>query len=584
MTSPALQEDRDARLAELLDRLMADAAAGRMADLDAACREHPDLADELRSLWATAQVAGLLAGTALSDDPAEGGAGSPLAISPTLDATSDPLADYELLDELGRGGMGVVYRARQRSLGRTVALKMIVRPDLAGPAELARFRGEAEAAAKLDHPHIVPIYEVGATGGPDGRPYFTMRLVEGQTLAQMLADGPLDGRTAARLLAPVCRAVHEAHERGLVHRDLKPSNILIDAEGRPYVSDFGLAKQWGDGGRGEAGDGGTFPRLTRSPVSPASFLSDPPLTVTGAILGTPSYMSPEQAAGRRDVGPAADVYSLGAILYACLTGRPPFQAASPAETVLMVLDHDPPPPRLVNPQADPDLEVIALKALQKPADLRYASAAALADDLDAYLAHEPIAARSTRFYDVLSRAFRETHHAQVLENGGLLWMWHAVALLGLCLVTNALQLWGVSSRWPYLLLWTAGLGVWAGIFWSLRRRAGPVTFVERQIAHAWAGSMACSTLLYLVEALLGLPVLTLSPVLGLVSGMVFLTKAAILSGLFYLPAAALFATAPLMALWPRLLGGPNLAITMFGVVSAACFFLPGLKYWKQARR
>ncbi len=142
--------------------------------------------------------------------------------------------------------MGVVYRAFQKSLGRTVALKMIVRPDLAASADLARFRGEAESAAKLEHPHIVPIYEVGETGGADPRPFFTMRLVEGQTLAQRLADGPLDGHVAATLLAPVCRAVHEAHERGLVHRDLKPSNILIDADGRPYVGDFGLAKTWRD--------------------------------------------------------------------------------------------------------------------------------------------------------------------------------------------------------------------------------------------------------------------------------------------------------------------------------------------------
>lgn len=570
--TPALHTDRDTRLAGLLDRLLDDAAAGR-ADIDAACREHPDLAEELRSLWATAEVAGLLAETVLSDVAVGSG---PVTGSHGTSGVSDPLADYELLDELGRGGMGVVYRARQKSLGRTVALKMIVRPDLAGPAELARFRGEAEAAARLEHPHIVPIYEVGATAGADGRPFFTMRLIEGQTLAQKLADGPLDGRTAARLLAPVARAIQAAHERGLVHRDLKPSNVLIDGDGRPYVTDFGLVKQWDPGReRQRPGQGGS----NSAPV--ADVPGSDVLTETGAILGTPSYMAPEQAAGRREIGPAADVYSLGAILYACLTGRPPFQAASPAETVLMVLDHDPLPPRLVNPQADPDLELIALKALQKPADLRYASAAALADDLDAYLAHEPIAARSTRFHDVLSRAFRETHHAQVLENWGLLWMWHAVALLGLCVVTNGLQLWGVISRWPYLLLWTAGLGVWAAIFWTLRRRAGPVTFVERQIAHAWAGSMVCSTLLYAVEALLGLPVLTLSPVLGLVSGMIFLMKAAVLSGAFYAQAAALFATALLMALLPRL-GGPNVGITAFGIVSAACFFVPGLKYWKQA--
>lgn len=561
--------DRDARLAGLLDRMLAEANADRVVDLDAVCREHADLADELRSLWATVQVAGLLAGTALSDD------------GPTADdrreparGNVDPLADYELQGELGRGGMGVVYRAWQKSLGRTVALKMIVQADLAGPAELARFRAEAEAAARLEHPHIVPIYEVGTTDG-DRRPYFTMRLIEGRTLAQRLAEGPFDGVSAARLLAPVCRAVHEAHLRGLVHRDLKPSNILIEAGGRPYVTDFGLAKRHEGAGDGEGRGAEGLSRASYASSSPV------PLTQTGAVLGTPSYMSPEQAAGGRGVGPASDVYSLGAILYACLTGRPPFQAATPSRTVLMVLDHDPLPPRLVNPQADADLELIALKALQKPADLRYGSAAALADDLEAYLAHEPIAARSTRLYDVLSRAFRETHHASVLENWGLLWMWHALALLVLCLTTNVLQLADVASRWPYLLLWTAGLGVWAMIFWTLRRRSGPVTFVERQIAHAWAGSMACSTLLYAVEALLGLPVLTLSPVLGLVSGTAFLMKAAILSGQFYIPAAALFATAPLMALWPRFLGEPNLSLTLFGIVSGVSFFLPGWRYWRK---
>jgi serine/threonine-protein kinase len=571
-----LSEDptaHDARLAALLEGLLAD---GPAADIEKVCRENTDLAPELRALWATAQVAGLFAGTVLSDSGLHGAAADENAAPMPRVVSFD---DYTLQDELGRGGMGVVYRAFQKSLGRTVALKMIVQPDLAGAADLARFRGEAEAAARLEHPHIVPIYEIGATDGADPRPFFTMRLIEGQTLAQLLAGGPLDAKAAARLLSPVCRAVHEAHRRGLVHRDLKPSNILIDVDGRPYVSDFGLAKRLEQSRDHQ----GAVDRRRGREALPHGRGSEA-ITLTGAILGTPSYMAPEQASGRKDIGPPADIYSLGAMLYACLTGRPPFQAASPAETVLMLIDHDPPPPRLVNPHADRDLELIALKALQKPADLRYRSAAALADDLDAFLAHEPIAARSTRFYDVLSRAFRETHHAQVLENWGLLWMWHAIALLGLCLVTNALQLWGVQSRWPYLLIWTAGLGIWAAIFWTLRRRAGPVTFVERQIAHAWAGSMACSTLLYLVEALLGLPVLTLSPVLGLVSGMVFLMKASVLSGTFYIQAAALFAVAPLMALWPRMLDGPNFAITTFGLVGGACFFIPGWKYWRQAER
>jgi serine/threonine-protein kinase len=299
-------------------------------------------------------------------------------------------------------------------------------------------------------------------------------------------------------------------------------------------------------------------------------------------------MAPEQAAGRRgEVGAATDIYSLGAVLYALLTARPPFQAASPVDTVLMVLEQDPVPPRLFNPKADRDLELIALKCLQKPSDLRYASADDLADDLQAFLANEPISARSSHFSQVLSRAFRETHHATVLENWGLLWMLHALVLLVLCVVTNAMQLAGVTSRLPYLGLWSVGLGLWAIVFWKLRERSGPVTFVERQIAHVWAGSMAATTLLYAVEWMLGLQVLELSPVLGLVSGVVFLVKAGILSGAFYVQAAALFASGLAMALIQQQsarYGFPNFSIALFGAVSAACFFIPGLKYFRQQVR
>ena len=354
-------------------------------------------------------------------------------------------------------------------------------------------------------------------------------------------------------MAPICRAIHYAHERGVLHRDLKPSNILIDEEGRPHVSDFGLAK------RVEA---------------------DEHLTLSGAVLGTPSYMAPEQAAGKRgNLGPTSDVYSLGTILYQMLTGHPPFQAATPVETVLLVLEQEPLPPRLLNPRADRELEMIALKCLQKPPELRYASAKALAADLDAYLADEPTAARSGMFSQVLARAFRETHHATVLENWGLLWMWHSLALLITCLLTNLLQWRGITSPLPYLALWTAGLGTWALIFWTLRRRSGPVTFVERQIAHVWASSMISIALLFVVEIILEMPVLTLSPVLALTSGMIFLVKAGTLTGQFYFQAAALFATAIGMAVLERL--QIPLAITLFGVVSAGCFFLPGLKYYRQ---
>jgi len=231
----------------------------------------------------------------------------------------------------------------------------------------------------------------------------------------------------------------------------------------------------------------------------------------------------------------------------------------------------------LKPNADPDLELIALKALQKPADLRYASADALADDLEAYLRGDPIAARSSHFSQVLSRAFRPTPNAAILHNWGLLWMWHALVLLVLCLVTNWMQLRPVVSRGPYVVLWSVGLGAWAVVFWNLRRRAGPVTFVERQIAHIWAASMACSLLLFAVEGMMGLKPLTLSPVLALIAGAVFVVKAGILSGEFYIPAGALFATCIPMALYP------DYGLSIFGLVSAATFFIPGWKFHRQRK-
>ncbi len=449
--------------------------------------------------------------------------------------------------------MGVVYKARQLSLGRTVALKMILRGELASPAELARFQAEAQAVARLDHPHIVPVYEVGEH---EGQAYFTMKYVSGTTLARRLAEGPTSAAEAATLLKPVCEAIHYAHQRGVLHRDLKPSNILIDRDGRSLVTDFGLAKR---------------------------IEGDSRLTSTGAIIGTPCHMAPEQAAGRRgQVGPASDVYSLGTILYQMLTGRPPFQAASPVDTVLLLLEQDPLPPRLLNARADRELEMIALKCLQKPPELRYQTAQALADDLRAFLADEPIAARSGLFSQVIARWFRETHHATILENWGVLWMWHSLVLLVLSLATNWLQLRGERSPWPYLGLWVAGLGTWAGIFWFLRRRAGPVTFVERQIAHVWAASVISIAGLFCVEIVLGLPVLSLSPIIALTSSMVFVAKAGILTGKFYAQAAALFATAIAMAYMQR--EEIPYGITLFGVVSALSFFVPGLKYYRQRRQ
>lgn len=277
---------------------------------------------------------------------------------------SETLGDYDLIQVLAQGGMGVVYKARQRRLNRVVAVKMILAGKLASAEMVQRFYTEAESAARLDHPGIVPIYEVGEV---DGRHFFSMGYVEGESLAARIAAAPLPSREAAVILKKVAEAVEYAHRQGVLHRDLKPANILLDKSEHPKVTDFGLAKRTED---------------------------DQGLTQSGQILGTPGFMPPEQAAGQMDrIGPAADVYALGAVLYAMLTGRPPFQAASILETLKQVIEQEPAAPRQLNPAIDHDLETICLKCLQKSPERRYASAAELADDLARYLRNEPIRAR-----------------------------------------------------------------------------------------------------------------------------------------------------------------------------------------------
>ncbi len=270
---------------------------------------------------------------------------------------------YEVLGLLGKGGMGVVYKARQLSLDRIVALKMILHAEHAGLAERQRFQAEAEAAARLQHPHIVQVFEVGTH---EGLPFLTLEYCPGGSLAQRLDGTPWPIRESAHLVETLAGAAQAAHAARVIHRDLNPANVLLSATGQPKITDFGLAKLLGEQGR----------------------------TQTGAVVGTPSYMAPEQASGKaKEVGPAADIYALGVILYELLTGRPPFKAATPLDTILQVVSEEPAPVRRLRPQVPRDLATICHNCLERDPARRYASAGALAEDLRHFLAGEPIRAR-----------------------------------------------------------------------------------------------------------------------------------------------------------------------------------------------
>jgi serine/threonine-protein kinase len=347
----------------IADYLMRAAREGRAPDRNEVLARHPDLADELAAFFADQdRLARPLRGLISGADP------GPAPEAPP--AGPRVVGDYELLGELGRGGMGVVYRARQVSLNRVVALKMIRAGRLASEAEVQRFRLEAEYAALLDHPNVVPVYEVGEH---EGLPYFSMKLIEGTSLDACLdrfRDRPAD---AVRLLLAVAGAVAHAHRHGVLHRDLKPANVLLDAEGRPRVTDFGLAKRLA---------GADLAVLTRS----------------GAIVGTPGFMAPEQAGGAA-VTTAADVYGLGGVLYALLTGEAPAAGASPFETLARVLEGEPRPPRSLNPRVDRDLETVVLTCLHRDPGRRYPSADALAEDLRRHRDGRPILARRTPWWE-----------------------------------------------------------------------------------------------------------------------------------------------------------------------------------------
>lgn len=505
------QQRLEAVIAEYLQAVQ----AGERPDRRRLLEENSDLSEELRSFfanddWVKGRPSGELPTLAASSSgaPSKGrataGKTSPTVTDPELgrdaatfahsseapasssSAASLPRAgqhfgDYELLEEISRGGMGVVYKARQVSLNRIVALKMIKSGTLASPEEVQRFHMEAEAAAKLDHPGIVPIFEIGQHRGLH---FFSMGYVEGKGLDATLNAGPLPAANAASLAKKITEAVAYAHGEGVIHRDLKPANVLIDSRGEPRLTDFGLAK---------------------------NLQTDSGMTASGQILGTPAFMAPEQAAGQTDdVGPLADVYSLGAILYALCTGQAPFGATNPMDTLLKVLDSEPALPSALNRAVPKSLERICLKCLEKKPSDRYASATALADDLQHFLKDEPINARPA---DVWQRFRRWARRQPVLAShwGGIL------AALTIVQTTYLM----IGADWAYHLRHTYVLILWAAVsyfFQKLQNWSGR----EKSIRFAWAAAdvVLFTSILYMAEPPRG-PLLIGYPLLVTAAGLFF---------------------------------------------------------------
>ena len=459
---------------------------------------------------------------------------------------------YDLLSEVARGGMGIVYRARQRELGRVVALKMILAGRLANEEDVQRFRLEAEAAAKLSHPHIVAVHDVGEQ---DGQHYFSMEFIEGTSLSQQLAKGPMPSRQAAAYVRKIAQAMHYAHQQGILHRDLKPSNILIDCFDEPHVTDFGLAKRL-DGDSGQ--------------------------TRTGAVLGTPSYMAPEQAQGRgRDIGPATDIYGLGAVLYELLTGRPPFRAETPLDTLLQVTHNDPVPPRLLNSKVDADLQTICLKCLEKEPHLRYPSAAALADALQRYLDGDSISARQFNMFDRLQRMVERSQHVAAFH------AWSSMLLIMAAVIgVEHILVFGLSlagaPRALILAARTTQFFLLALLFFYHRgSRLLPTTAAERELWSIWIGYLIAYPVVILLAHMIAHQVephegspsrlgdVLSYPFLALHSGICFFVMGSNYWGRCYLFGLGFMALAPLLAL--RL----DLAPLLFGLAWSAALLLLG---------
>lgn len=511
--------DHEDPLLELLAQWEERRQVGESVTPEQLCPGDPSLRAELAARIARRQQM-----QAMFDSPpilaSDAGGTRPAPVLPEV-------AGYEILEVLGHGGMGVVYKARQLGLNRLVALKMVLAGTNASPLELARFRAEAEAVAQLTHPNIVQIFEIGEQ---NGCPFLALEYIPGGSLAAQLDGTPVAPRQAAQVVLALSRAMQHAHETGIVHRDLKPANVLLGADGQPKVTDFGLAKRDSEHAHAH--------------------------TQTGTIMGSPSYMAPEQAAGRTsDIGPATDIYALGVILYELLTGRPPFKGSSLLETIEQVRENDPVPPRFLQPKTPRDLETICLKCLEKSPRRRYESAADLGADLRAYLHDEPINAQTLTILDQVARTIG--HHTFDDRFRGFANQLLAFSPLPLVVHLVAFFVFRSQPYYPLAMVLTTGTLVLAllpvVIVVSMHSLRELPTWQRRHFitmrAANWVGLLLALAIV-LVSVPLDSPyVLMVYPIWATISAMCFLAHATEV-GMYFLVGAFLCFAAVVMALTP----------------------------------
>ncbi|TWU29492.1 serine/threonine-protein kinase [Bythopirellula polymerisocia] len=566
MNRPSAGDDQQ-RLERAIATYLDDVAQGKPRNPDDLLAAHPESADALRQFLEDHERLMRLARSWRSDAPVndnelnaasrfnsekvkssfhqyprrECDPAGQTAIFETHCSGLGQFGDYELLHEIARGGMGVVYKARQVSLNRIVAIKMILQNRLQESEDIERFRLESQAIAKLTHPHIVVIHDVGQNGEQH---YFSMEFVAGQSLAELIRRGSLTKQKAAEYVEQVARAVHFAHEHGVIHRDIKPSNVLIDENDRARVTDFGLAKHID---RGEQ------------------------LTVTGQLLGTPAYMAPEQITSRRGViGPSCDVYGLGVLLYESLTGQPPYRGRDHIDTLLQILECDPPEPRQLNPQIPRDLELICLKSLEKDPKHRYASAAEVADDLSHYLVGDSISLTSPNLMDTFVRTLERSHYDREFHT----WSRMLLHLAWISLATHLMVFLNRELELPHPLIGLMGTRLFeivgmGAVMWGFHKQWYPPRGAPgRQLLSLWLGYMAGSLALVSIAYILTPADTAFNdflayPPMAVLASLLLLMLGSSYWGYCYILGAVFLALAFLMTLW---LG---IAPLLYGVAWAA---------------